>query len=157
MGDMEIHDIINGCIAIEKAAASIYSTFMQLFPEEKNFWESLCMDEIEHISFLTDADAFGIFNEPQIRIEPPSAQIVGMTLEFAEGLNQRIKLNPVSLENALKMALKLEESMVETYANETIADLLATNKESFDEKMFTYEKLHVDKIRNMMIMYLMVM
>ena len=41
-------DLIKGCIAIEKTAASIYGTFMQLFPKEKNFWKDLFNDEIDH-------------------------------------------------------------------------------------------------------------
>jgi hypothetical protein len=35
---MKLQDIIHGCITMEQTVASIYSTFMKLFPEEKSFW-----------------------------------------------------------------------------------------------------------------------
>ena len=48
---MDRDEIINGCIKVESAAASIYSKLMQLFPEEHDFWEVLYNDEKQHISF----------------------------------------------------------------------------------------------------------
>ena len=42
---MDENEIINGCIKVESAAASIYSKFNQLFPEEQDFWEGLYDDD----------------------------------------------------------------------------------------------------------------
>ncbi len=146
-----IYDLIKGCIAVEKTAASIYDTFMQLFPKEKNFWEDLFKDETDHISFLTDADSLGIFDELQTIVLPLSIQLVEKTIKFALDIYRDIHLNPVSLENALKMALKLEETTVETFTNEAISSLLFSENQPFYEKILLTERLHIDKIKDMMI------
>jgi hypothetical protein len=145
------NSIIHDCIAVEKAVASIYSTFIQLFPQEKTFWEDLFNDEIEHLSFLIDAEHFGIFQKPQTRVPFPLIKAVERTLKFVEEVSQEIRFRPVSLEDALTLSLKLEETMVETFANKAIADMLATDDESFTEKLLTGEKIHIDKIRLMMV------
>jgi rubrerythrin len=54
------------------------------------------------------------------------------------------------MKNALKLALKLEESMVETYSNELIAKLLSCDDESSYKKLLADEKKHIDKVRKMM-------
>ena len=137
---------------MEKAVASIYSTFMQLYPKEKNFWEDLYKDEIEHSSFLVNADYQKIANkELQTTVLPPSMALIEKTLKVTQDIQNQIKLNPFSLEDAFKMALKLEESMVETFANDLIANLVAGDSKSVVKTIIVGERLHVDKIREMMI------
>ncbi len=137
---------------MEKAVASIYSTFMQLFPKEKDFWEGLYEDEMEHLSFLADADYKKILKKGiQTTVFPPSLQLVEKTLNYAENIKKQIKLNPVSLEDAFGLALKLEESIVETFANELIANLAADVDKSVVKTIVAGERLHIDKIREMMI------
>ena len=151
---MEPSNRINGCIAIEEAAASMYRTFIKLFPNEKDLWEGLFKDEIDHSSFLKDAASLGIFSRLPIQAQPPSIPFIEKTLEFAQSMNKRIMLNPVSFEDALSIALKFEESIVETYANELIADFKADEDKSYFmdvEKMLIEERGHINKIRNMMI------
>ncbi|MEW6571339.1 MAG: hypothetical protein AB1390_09230 [Nitrospirota bacterium] len=146
---MEIYQFINVCLVVEHAAAAIYSHFMQLFPPEKDFWEDLFKDEKKHISFLIEAADHGQFEEMNPEDLGFSMRLLDRTRKFAEDISDRIKFNPVSLEDALKMALKLEETMVETFTNELIANLSAAD-DNFLE-MFAEGKNHVDKIRNMMI------
>lgn len=151
---MESSEKINGCIAIEQAAASIYSTFMKLLPEEKNFWEGLHRDEIDHSSFLQDASSLMVFNEIPTQVQPPSLSFIVKTLEFTQNIKQQILLNPVSLEEALHIALKLEETMVETYTNELIADSKSIDDKSYFmdlEKMIFEERGHINRIKSMMI------
>ena len=147
---MKIHDLINGCIAMENASAFIYSKFMQLFPKEKDFWEDLFNDEMSHSSFLNDVEYYEMFNGLQISDLPLSISLIEKTLKFVEKISEHIKFNPVSFEDALRIALKIEETMVEIFTNDLIS-IAITNNESFLEKIFRDERLHVDKIKNMMI------
>jgi hypothetical protein len=149
---MEIHNLIDGCVAMEKAVSSIYSTFMRLFPEEKDFWGDLCKDELEHSSFLNNSDYQKILNRGlQITMMPPSKSLIERTLDLAGKINKQIQFETISPEDAFKMALKLEESMVETFANEFIANLIALDDKKVVETILAGERLHVDKIREMMI------
>jgi len=148
---MEMHEFINGCIAMEKAAELVYSHFMQLFPQEKDFWGDLVRDEIGHASFLIDADNLGLFDKLKMTYAPLSMPLLDKTLKFAENINNKIRFNPVSLEDAFKMSLKLEESILETFANNLIGSLLTDPKKSPFDKLLTETRLHADKIRDMMI------
>jgi rubrerythrin len=147
---MEMNDFINGCIAMEKAAELVYSHFMQLFPQEKDFWGDLVKDEIGHASLLIDADNLGLFDKIKLTYAPLSMPLLGKTLKFAENINSQIRFNPVSLEDAFKMALKLEESILETFTNNLMGALLTDPKLSFD-RLLSETRLHADKIRDMMI------
>ncbi len=151
LGHMKRDNVINGCVAIEEAAASIYGRFMQMFAEERRFWEDLVNDEMQHSAFLQNADYLGILEQLGTTDLLPSITLIEKTLAFADNVSKQIKLNPVSLEDALKMSLKLEESMAETFANESILKFLSANDEFLLEKILSSERLHIDKIRNMMI------
>jgi rubrerythrin len=147
---MEMNDFINGCIAMEKAAELVYSNFMQLFPQDKDFWGDLVKDEIGHSSFLIDANNHGLFDKIKLTYAPLSMPLLEKTLKFAENINSQIRFNPVSLEDAFKVALKLEESILETFTNNLMGALLTDPKSSFD-RLLNETRLHADKIRDMMI------
>lgn len=151
---MNSKDRIIGCIAVEEAAASVYKTLMGVFPNEKDFWEGLYKDEIDHSSFLTDADSVEFFESGPAGITLPTKPFINKTLEYAQFLNRHIRYNPVSFEDALGMTLKLEESMVETFTNELMADANLEYKTSSGrdfEKILLEERGHISKLKNMMI------
>jgi len=148
---MEQQNIINGCIAVEEAAASLYKTFMDLFPEEKLFWQDLHMDELEHASMLSNSTYSETIDLLPSQNMLPSVEQIESTLDFARKRNEFMRANPVTFEEALKTAHRLEESMAEFFANELLANLMADNYESLSRKLFQAEKIHIDKIENMMI------
>ena len=147
---MEIYQLINGCLVMEYAVASIYSSFMQLFPQEKDFWEDLYKDERNHSSFLMEAAESGKFDEIQPDKLGFSMPQLDRTRKFIENIINSIKSNPVSLEDALNMALKIEETFVEAFTNELIACLSPSDSNTFLQ-MLMEEKTHIAKIKNMMI------
>ena len=147
---MEQTDIINGCIKVESLVASIYSNLLQVFPKDKEFWESMLNDERDHIAFLIDVKSQGLITEIEKMDLPPSINVIQKNLKLVNKVSQRIADEPISMKNALKLALKLEESLVETYTNELIAKLLSCEDETSYEELINGEKTHVDKIRNML-------
>jgi len=147
---MEQHDFINGCIKVENTAASIYSHLIQILPKHKEFWEGLLNDEREHIAFLGDVKTLGLVTELEKMDFAPSMQEVKKTLKLSESISKRISEEPISFKNALKLALRLEESIVETYSNELIAKLLSCDNEASYQKLIDNEKEHIDRVRRMM-------
>ena len=148
---MELIKFINGCRAVEEAVASIYRTFADFFPEHRSFWEDLYRDELEHSFWLSDtnrAEAIDLLPSEDLM---PSMELIDQTLAFATGKSQHIKTNPVNLEEALRIALQLEESMVETFTNEMTANLFSSDYKSLSQKIIEAEKLHISKIEDMMI------
>lgn len=150
---MEIRERIKGCIAIEEVAASVYMTLMGIFPGEKSFWESLYQEEIDHSSFLTDADNLDIFSTVSKSMDPPSSKYIDKTLGYAQFVHRHIKSNPVSLQEALRLALLLEESMVETFTNELTAEVNSDGEGKLTGnvgQIILDERGHISRIRNMM-------
>jgi len=147
---MEQKDFINGCIKVENTVASIYSRLIQVLPEHKDFWEGLLKDEREHIAFLSDVKSLGLVTELEKMDYAPSMKEIKKTLKLTESIIRRISDDPISMKNALKLALKLEESMVETYSNELIAKLLTCDDEASYKKILADEKKHIDRVRKMM-------
>jgi rubrerythrin len=148
---MNAQELISGCIEIEQAAAHIYSSFMQLFPEERGFWEGLVNDELSHTSFLLEANRVGMFDGVPSEEMLLSGRIIFDTVVFTRNVKNNILYGPVSLEDALKIALKLEETMVEIFTNQLIAKLSNYQSQSALDEMLAAERYHLDKIRNRMI------
>jgi rubrerythrin len=148
---MELYKIVKGCIEMERTVANIYSTFMKLFPEEKLFWEDLARDEDDHASWLSNVKFFEMIDLLPSTDILPTKELIDNSLKFAENKSRHLRSNPVDLEDALKLALHLEESMVEIFANQLIANVLATSYESLSQKILMAEKIHKDKIEDMMI------
>ena len=148
---MELCKIIKGSMAMERVVANIYNAFVQLFPEEKAFWEDLARDEQDHVSWLSSVTFFEMIDLLPSTDMLPAKELIDNSLKYAENKSLHLRSNPVSLEEALKLALHLEESMVEIFANQLIANVMATSDESLSRKILMAEKIHKDKIEDMMI------
>jgi hypothetical protein len=142
--------LINGCIKVENSVASVYSNLMTLFSEKKDFWGSLFNDEKRHIAFLTDVKSLELTDEIEKVDLLPTMPMIEKTLKLAEDVNEKIKSRSLTFKDALSETLKIEESMVETYSNKTIAKLLSCANESSRDQFIAEEKNHVEKIRIMM-------
>jgi hypothetical protein len=124
---------------------------MKLFPEEKSFWADLFNDEMQHHSWLTSARYIETIDLLPSKDILPSAAHIENSLKSAMNTAAHIKSNPVTFEDALKIALILEESMVEIFANEFMAHLFASDYQSLSKGIVAAEKLHINKIEDMMI------
>jgi len=147
---MDENEIINGCIKVESAAASIYSKFNQLFPEEQDFWGGLYNDEKEHISFLNDVKSLGLSDEVQRMNLLPSKPMIKDALKLADKISKKISNGPVTFKQALSLSLELEESIVETYTNKLIASLLSCDNEASFNSFITSGKDHKTQIKKML-------
>jgi hypothetical protein len=147
---MEIDQLVRGCLVVELAVATVYSDLMHLFPQEKYFWDDLHKDEKRHISFLIEAADSGRFDEMQTADLGFSMPLLDRTEKFIANISNHIGINPVSLEEALNMALQIEETKVEAFTNELIANLSAADSKAFLQILME-EKTHIAKIKNMMI------
>ena len=147
---MVIDQLVKGCLVVELAVATIYSDLMHLFPQEKYFWDDLYKDEKRHISFLIEAADSGRFDEMQTADLGFSMPLLDRTEKFIVNINNHIGINPVSLEESLNMALQIEETKVEAFANELIANLSAADSGAFLQLLME-ERTHIAKIKNMMI------
>lgn len=141
--------LINGCIKVEKSAASVYKELMKKIPEKKKFWKGLFDDEVEHLSFLNDVKSLGLIDVMEKVDSLPSMTSINKTIKTADDLNAKIKADSISFKRALVMTLKLEESMVETYTNKLIANLISCEDKVSYKKIVADERKHINKIKKM--------
>jgi rubrerythrin len=147
---MNRNAIINGCIKVEKSSAYIYKNLMKKFPEKEDFWKNLFDDEVDHLSFLKDVKSLGLTENMKKIDIPPTMPVINETIKQAENITEKIKKDSISFKNALKVTLKLEESIVETYTNKIIANLISSDNNLSYKKIVANEKKHVNKIKKMM-------
>lgn len=145
---MDLKDRILGCMAVEEAVADVYRTFSSIFKEEKDFFEDLMKDELKHSAFFVDGTLFDVFGKEEGQVMPPELPLVKKTLAFAKKMNHQFRTGPVSLEEALRMSLMLEEAMVEIFANEVLAGEGGALQGFTD--IIQEEKKHIEKIRDFM-------
>lgn len=136
---------------MERQVASIYSMFMRFFPDEKSFWDDIAHDELDHASWLSNVNFLEMIDLLPSKDLLPTFEIIENSLKYVEQKSVELKSRVLNLEGALKLALRLEESMVEIFANQLIANVVSTNDESLSEKLLMAEKIHIDKIEDMMI------
>ena len=148
---MELHELADGFKAVEQAVASIYRSFMDLFPEERRFWQELYRDELEHAFWLSGPDHVEAIDLLPSRELLPTEETLLNTLKTIEREHVLIKSNPVSLEEALKIALKLEDLMIEVFTNELPAHIFASDYKSLSDRISAAERLHINKIEDLMI------
>ena len=113
--------LVNGCIKVEQSAASIYKKLINKYPEKKDVLQELFDDEINHLSFLKDVKSLGLADVMEQTELPPSTALINETLKISHDLTAKISAGSISFEKVLAMALKFEESMLETYTNKIIA------------------------------------
>jgi hypothetical protein len=146
---MEVQSRILGCIEVENAVIEIYKTLKNFYPEEKDFWDGLIADEIEHIAVLRANQFIDDFYELKDEDHPPPLDLIIKTLAFAHEFIRKMKETPVGLEEALRISLSIEESMAESFVGFLMIEDNSRN-EGF-EKVLMDERSHVNKIRNFMI------
>ena len=142
--------LINACMKVEKSAAVMYKKLMIKFPDKTDIWRELFNDETNHLSFLKDVKSLGLIDVMEKIDVLPSMRIINETIKKADELNVKITAGSISLKKALAMALQLEESIVETYTNKLIANLLSCEDEVSYKKIVADEKKHINKIKKMM-------
>jgi len=113
---MKALELLSVAIKIERKAADIYRLLHDRFREDEMasyLWYSLSMEEEGHAAFIeaemnmlnSSPDAFG---ETTVDVAPILA-----SLKMMEDAERDIRGNPVTLEKAVSLALKIEEEMVE--------------------------------------------
>jgi hypothetical protein len=131
------------CVDLEIAVSLIYKEFMLMFPDESAFWGQLAEEEENHARLYLAGDILKVTGEFSGIRFPPSVFITS-TLEFTGQIQEQIRNRPITLKEALDMALKLEKTIAESIvfdfpesSNSVIANL---------RKIITDTESHVDRI-----------
>lgn len=138
------------CFAVEMASSEIYGEFMQMFPEDSEFWGGLSREEQDHANFLVSGDVFEFIGEGEGSMPLPPSIFIDKTLVFIDGVKARIRNETLTLEKALQIALTLETSIVESYIFEMETAKAGSYLERF-RRLLVDSRSHVDKVKDYMI------
>ncbi len=106
---------MDGCIAVEIACAEIYRSLSERFPEAGGLWNVLSGEEKTHaVSLIMGKGGSPEDDVPDIS-EQHSMPFINEALELARTIKKRLSEGDITLEDALRLSLKLEESAVEGF------------------------------------------
>ncbi len=142
----ELSERIKTCIAIESAIAEIYHSFAKLFPEEKNFWYELAMEEENHASVLLEGSRYVELGILPGYVVPKSLRKMKRTLQLIDDTRKEMESGHMSMKEALDAAMKLELTMEESYVLEVLTSETDDEVISRLQKLLSDTKLHITKV-----------
>ena len=135
--------ILLDCVDLEIAVSLIYREFIRLFPAESDFWMQLSLEEEDHARLYLAADLLQVTGE-YAGIRFPPAAYVTKTLAFTEQIKDQLRKSPLSLHDALDIALNLEKTVAESMVFELpeSGDPVIINL----RKIISDTEAHIDRI-----------
>lgn len=147
--DETLAERLNICREMEETAAQIYHTLRKMFPEDRSFWHDMALEEENHASVLTLGKRFHSIGKSPGSIVPESERDVRFSLDLAKAIKKKIN-GGISQQEALELALNLEEAMAEKYFNEAMNAKADSKIMSVLKKMAIYSEAHMGRLKEFM-------
>jgi hypothetical protein len=97
----------------ERALAALYQTYSQRFENDALFWSHLAQEEYKHAACLGSLRNQLSEDSDMVIVERFATDAINTSIEYVNGLIDRAGQPEFSLLNALSLALKLEEALIE--------------------------------------------
>ena len=146
----KIESLINESIKLELLLSELYWHFKTQCTEDKEFWEQISGEEIEHAELLRKSKGF-IDSKKGFPIEilPKDIDEIKITIKKIKKSHIKFQKNP-GRNNALKIALSLENSLTEVHYQK----FMTTDSDSWIANVFKIlngaDKDHIKRIKKYM-------
>ena len=97
----------------ERAIARLYQTYSQCFEDYAAFWAGLAQEELKHTACLNKLRILLQEDSAVVIVERFSIDAVRFSIKYVNGLIERASQPDFKLLNALSLAMKLEEALLE--------------------------------------------
>ena len=136
---------VEALIRHEQAIGQLYDAIADRLPEEKAFWQSLAREERAHAAVLTDLRKL-VERGAAAHVRPSFtlAQIVE-SLDFLAVNRKEIGVAGITFARALDMALRIEQSIIETDYFAVFSDDSAELRSEFDA-LRKHTQEHIERI-----------
>jgi rubrerythrin len=146
----ELSDRLRICIAIEASIGEIYKEFAKMFPEARDLWGQLALEEENHASILAIESRYANRGKLPDFVVPESLSHMKETLGLVSSVKAAVQSKNVSINEALEMSLKLEQTLEEGHlpdvmTRETQSEIIARL-----QRLLTDTKSHITLIRDYM-------
>lgn len=148
----DLSDRLRKCIDVEEACSRVYEVLGALFEDDaeaSDLLRTLSLEEREHAYIIS----YGMMFHRMGRLPDDfvcELSKIGQSIVLAEKLHSKVYSGILRLEEAMRLALELEQSTVEVYFFETIQR--KTDNEVLEKlrRMHSAEKTHVDMVKEFM-------
>jgi len=106
-------DIIEMLAKNEETVSQLYSAYEDRFPEYKDFWSGLAVEEIDHANELRKLCEIAGEGSLHIKEGRFNTTAIGSFSSYVKKESEPERVQALSLINALSVALSIEESMIE--------------------------------------------
>jgi hypothetical protein len=137
---------IEACIAVENTVAEIYNAFSNMFPEARIFFRELSKEEENHVAILEVAKAYHSIGKLPEHMVPGSMPDIHGTLDYVNNVKDRISSEDISLKEALEIAAVIEDTVAESYFQETLVKETDERVISNLKKLLLETRTHSQKI-----------
>ncbi len=138
------------CIAIEAMTAELYHMLSSRFPEAKGFWRELALSEENHANILVVGAGYLRTRELPEYIVPDSQEQIDETFRLVREAKNIVQNDHQSLNDALKLALQIENSTAERYFQEVMLGQTNSPVIAKLQKIRKDELTHIEKIKDFM-------
>lgn len=114
-------EVFNLLIDFESAISEIYMEFSRMFPNDKEFWWRIAMEEKNHAAIIQSGrDVFNSMGLFPVELTSLSVGYLKEALEEKKTLLSRVKEQPQNLtrKKAVAIAIKIEERDIENIFQE---------------------------------------
>ena len=107
-------DVLDLLIAHEEAVARLYILFSEIFPSQREFWRVLSLEEKLHASWIRNL--YATVSKGKIHFLPQrfDCAVLRKSLNYVDREFLRCKESPFLLDEALRVAIKIETSPIES-------------------------------------------
>ncbi|MFP4604663.1 MAG: hypothetical protein ACLFNJ_04750 [Bacteroidales bacterium] len=147
----DIEKLIDESIKLENNIGGLYEVFAKLFPEDKNFWRELVLEEKNHAAILRSGkESFleaNVFPEDILASSPATLSYINKELNR---LIDNLQKESVSREAAFNIAYKLEKTAGEIHFQEYMDKEPESEMDRIFQQLNREDKNHAERILNYM-------
>jgi hypothetical protein len=97
----------------EEAVSKLYNAYASKFKEHEEFWATLSWEELDHAQKIQQISE--LIEKGNVRFDPTKfkSAVINTSMAYIARELTRLKTEPVSMENALSIALSIEKSIID--------------------------------------------
>ncbi len=149
MNKRDIISLLELSIEIELGVGALYELFAELYPEDREFWSQLHLEERSHATLLRVAlDSFSKRGMLPTNLLSTSLEGLRTTIQELESLVDRCKAHPPQRNEAFLLAIRLENESGEKHYDIFMGKTPESTLEEVFQQLNRQDKDHKQRIES---------
>ncbi len=143
----KLEEMLREAGALEVLAADLYLVFCQKFPEDREFWWQLVLEEQNHAALFEAArESFLPVDKVPLDLVPQSLEILREATGHLRTVVEQWKESDYTREQAFETALTLERSAAELHLQEFARKQPSNKLQEVFQRLIDDDRRHGDRI-----------